>query len=624
MNRKLWTWLVCVGLAVGTALLYAPVRGFQFVNFDDFEYIVNNSQIRHFNWQSLAWCWQTTYASNWHPLTWMSHMLDWQWFGMWAGGHHATSVVFHILNSLLLFAILRRMTGAFWRSAMVAALFAWHPLHVESVAWVAERKDVLSTFFWMLTIWAYVRYVEEVRIQNTGSKSFYALALVFFALGLTAKPMLVTLPFVLLLLDWWPLRRMQTERAVVNERISESVSEESQLTDSLTHTSLAAPANPQSSESRPAVSPRGILRLLIEKAPFLFLSAVSCVVTIYAQRQAGAIQSLETVPLPLRLENSLVAYCQYLGKLIWPQDLSPIYCLTDHLPGWEPVAAGLLLVAVSVIAVRLWRTRPYFLTGWLLFLGTLVPVIGLVQVGSQAFADRYTYMPSIGFFIVLCWGMYDLALALRCRPVVLGVTAWGVLCLCGAVASRQLGFWRNGETLFRHAIAAGPSNYIAHLCLGEAFFMQGRVADATNQYAEALRLKPHYALAHHQWAIALAQEHNTADAVAHYRMALAINPNRPDTLNNLAWTLATDPDAGIRNGADAVRFAAAACKLTQSQNPLMLGTLAAAYAEAGNFSEAIATAHQAHDLAVAQGKTDLAAKNTELLALYNAHKPCHE
>jgi tetratricopeptide (TPR) repeat protein len=753
MTRKeqLRTWLVCIGLAVVTALLYAPVLRFQFVDFDDFEYIVNNFQIRHFNWQSLAWAWQTTYACNWHPLTWMSHTLDCQWFGTWAGGHHATSVVFHILNSLLLFIILRRMTGAFWRSAMVAALFAWHPLHVESVAWVAERKDVLSTFFWMLTIWAYIRYVEMGKAESRKQKFFYALSLVFFALGLMAKPMLVTLPFVLLLLDWWPLRRMK--KGSPNPNLNRNLNPQSAIRSSTSsQPALSLPkGNPQSShgdstelaevstDSRPAVSPPGILRLLIEKAPFLFLSAVSCLVTIYAQQRSGAIQSLENLSMSLRLGNSLVAYYQYIAKLIWPENLSVIYFFSNNLPPWKPVAAGLFLVAVSAFAARSWRTRPYFIMGWLFFLGTLVPVIGLIQVGSQAFADRYSYVPSIGFFIILCWGAHDIGLALRWHPAILGATAWVALCSCVVAASRQIGFWQDSGTLFRHAIAVDPDNPIAHanyaayLCdnlklkqsveecnktlqlmpidamahhtlgkiyylqtnfdaavpelnaalklnlydclphlllgrianiqhdpaeaanhasiilaadpanpeahciLGEALAAQGKLNDACAHFTESLRLVPDYPEAQFQLAIALAKLGNTAGAIAHYRLANKVPPAAPDSvvMNNLAWILAAGPSPELRDGAAAVKLAERACELDHNQQPIFIGTLAAAYAEAGRFDEAVAAARQAHDVALeraekarnpAEEKTakDLAARNLELLEIYSSHRAFHE
>jgi tetratricopeptide (TPR) repeat protein len=754
-KEKLWTWLVCVGLAVGTALLYAPVLHYQFICFDDVEYIVNNYHIRLFNRECLAWCWQTTYASNWHPLTWMSHALDFKWFGMWAGGHHAASVVFHILNSLLLFVILRRMTGALWRSAIVAALFAWHPLHVESVAWVAERKDVLSTFFWMLSIWAYIRYTEEWKSQNARRRVFYALALLFFALGLTAKPMLVTLPFVLLLLDWWPLRRMQPvppdlnptlnpkdidgSTSAVAKAIADRESHPAVIENPQSAMGSRTSTNPQSSGSRPAGSSAGISRLLIEKAPFLFLSAVSCVVTIYAQHQAAAIQTLENLPIPMRVCNSLIAYFQYVAKLIWPENLSVIYFLSNRLSPSETAAAGLFLAAVTAVAARLRRTRPYFLVGWLFFLGTLVPVIGLVQVGSQALADRYSYIPSIGFFIILCWGAYDIGLALRCRPVVLGITAGLALCSCALAAARQIGYWENSETLFRHAIAIDPENPIAHanyaawLCdslkleqaavectntlrllpidamahhtlgkvrflqanydaaipelnaslrldpqdylphlllgrialmrheheeaagqasivlardsinpeahciLGEALGGEGKFDEACAQFNEVLRRIPQYPAAHLELAIFLAKQGKADEAISHYRIAKNVPPAAPDStvLNNLAWALATNPSPEFRSGAEAVKMAVRACELEHNQQPMFIGTLAAAYAEAGRFDDAVAAAQQAHDLALeraakaqqpadAKAANDLAARNLELLAIYQSRQPYHE
>jgi tetratricopeptide (TPR) repeat protein len=636
------------------------------------------------------------------------------------------------------------MTAAFWRSAIVAALFAWHPLHIESVAWVAERKDVLSTFFWMLSIWAYVHYVEKLKIQNPKSKTFYALAVIFFALGLMAKPMLVTLPFVLLLLDWWPLRRLQPHNP--NPNLNPNLNPKTTHGSIPTSRDPTVAGNPQSairnpqSKSRPATSSSPIIRLLIEKVPFFILSAASCVVTLYAQHQAGAIQSLENVSIPLRLCNSLIAYCQYIGKLLWPNNLSVIYGLTNRLSPSQVVEAALFLAAVTALAVRMRKTRPYFITGWLFFLGTLVPVIGLVQVGSQALADRYGYIPSIGFFILLCWGAYDIGLALRFRPLILAITAWVALCSCAVAATCQLWFWQDSGMLFRHSIAIEPSNPIAHanyaayLCeahqleksaaecdttlhlmpanamacltlgkvrflqanydaaipeltnalhlfphdflphlllgrialirhspadaashassvlavdpinpeahiiLGEALGGQGRLDDACAQLTESLRVVPRSQEAHLQLAIFLAEQGKAAEAVSHYRIANNVPSNAPDStvLNNLAWTLATSPSPEFRNGAEAVKLAARACELDHNKQPMFIGTLAAAYAEAGRFDEAVAAAQQAHDLALelaskAQKPADekaaqeVAARNLELLTNnYQSRQPYHE
>ena len=703
--------LVCAALALGTALLYLPVLHFDFVNYDDPIYVSDNFHIRSLNWQSLAWCFQTGYGNLWHPLTWMSHILDYQLYGLrHPGGHHATSVLLHILAAMMLFLVLNRMTRAFWRSAIVAALFAWHPLHVESVAWISERKDVLCALFWMLTIWAYVRYAEEFKMQNAKCKVFYIVALFFFALGLMAKPMLVTLPFVLLLLDWWPLRRL--EMASPNPNLIPNLNLNPNLN-----------PNPQSShgstESRP-----GILRLLIEKVPFLVLAIIACGMTLKA---AGhLVEPLGQFPLKPRLINALLTYFRYIAKTIWPANMVAVYPMEFHWSGAEVTMAGLTLLVITFVAIRLWKERPFWLAGWLLYLGIMSPVIGLVQVGAQPMADHYTYLSSIGLFIIVCWEGWDIAGGRAYGRAIFGTVAAVALAACCIVSHRQLQYWRNSPALhlhtldvfpnsasahvdyaaylrdtmhlkdareqceeairldakyaFAHDVLGGvlllqgdyakadsefrtallldprrvnvymplgaiamarnqpgdaaalytayldtdPSNPRAHLGLGEALLMQGRVGDATNQYAEALRLFPQFAEAHHQWAVVFAQQHNTAQAVAHYRSALAINQERPDTLNNLAWILATDPHAEIRNGADAVKLATSACSLTGYQSPLMMGTLAAAYAEAGNFDEAIATGQQAHDLAVAEGKTDLAAKNNELLVLYQAHKPCRE
>jgi Flp pilus assembly protein TadD len=478
---------------------------------------------------------------------------------------------------------------------------------------------------------------------------------------------------------------------------------------------------------------------LIEKVPFLFLSAGSCLVTIHAQHRAGAIRSLESVSIPLRLGNSLVAYCQYIMKLICPENLSVIYYLNNRLPHWEVLAAGLFLVAVTAVAARLWRTRPYFIMGWLLFLGTLVPVIGLVQVGLQAFADRYSYTPSIGFFIVLCWGVYDIGLAWGCRPVILGATAWVALCSCVVVTSRQLGFWENGGALFRHAIAIQPDNPIAHACyaaslcearqleqaaaecnttfhllptdasahytlgkvrflqgdfdaaipeleaclrlnqndcrphlllgriaimrhslteaadhasivlaaepsspeahciLGEVFNARDKLDDAWAQFTEALRLSPQYSTAQIQLEIVLDKQGKTAEAISHYRLANKVPSAAPDSvvMNNLAWILAASPSLELRDGAEAVKLAQRACELDHNQQPIFLGTLAAAYAEAGRFDEAVAAAQQAHDLALERAEKarnpeeekaarDLAARNLELLGVYSSHQAYHE
>ena len=344
-KEKVRNLLVCLALAIGTALLYSPVLRYEFINYDDNLYIVNNYYIRHFSWQSLAWCFQTTYSNLWHPLTWMSHALDFVMFGTWAGGHHATSVVLHALNSVLLFIILRRMTAAFWRSAIVAALFAWHPLHVESVAWVAERKDVLSTFFWMLTVWAYVGYVENFKIQKSKFKIFYAFSLLFFACGLMAKPMLVTLPFVLILFDWWPLRRMRISPPNLNLNPKKSHGSKLEQHDDAQHVVL---------ESRPT-----FLRLFREKVPFLVMAAIACLVTL--RIVSGGVVSLEQMPLSVRVDNALVSCIRYIDKIIWPRNLVIIYPYDFRDLGREALPAFVCLGIVRGWRCAVGKRGP---TGW--------------------------------------------------------------------------------------------------------------------------------------------------------------------------------------------------------------------------------------------------------------------
>ena len=395
---------VCLGLVLITLAVFAPTVTFSFLEYDDNVYVVTNPHVlAGLTGPNIGWAFRSINASNWHPLTWLSHMLDCQLYGRWAGGHHLTSLLLHLANTLLLFRLWQRITGALWRSAFVAALFAVHPLHVESVAWVAERKDVLSAFFFLLTLWAYVRYAEKSVVsgqwsvvssdQTTdyglratdhgprstgGSRIFYLLSLLFFALGLMSKPMLVTLPFVLLLLDYWPLGRMQKEEGRM-----------------------------QKAEGRRRFSfilhPSSFI--LLEKLPFLALSTASSLATVYAQSQSGALLPLEKFPLGLRLANALVSYARYLGKTLWPEHLAAFYPHPVHWPAWQVVGAGLLLAGVSIAAIALARRAPYLFTGWFWYLGMLIPVIGLVQVGSQAMADRYMYLPALGLFLATAWGV---------------------------------------------------------------------------------------------------------------------------------------------------------------------------------------------------------------------------
>ena len=420
---------VTVLLVVATLAVYAQVIRHDFVNFDDDKYVYENSHVRSgLTWKGIAWAFTTTVGGNWHPLTWLSHMLDCELFGLNAGYHHLVNVLLHILNSFLLLLVLEKMTGAFWRSATVAALFALHPLHVESVAWVAERKDVLSTLFFMLILWAYVPYAERP------SRKRYGLICAFLVLGLMAKPMLVTVPFVLLLLDYWPLERLQLDESKGSD----------------------------GTRGRPGRSGGGrkqaALRLIAEKVPLLALVAVSSAVTFVAQQRVGAMSMGTSVPLSGRIANALVSYFAYIGKMFWPSHLAVFYPYRHAVPAWEWAGAALLLVGLSIIVVLAGQRRRYLSVGWFWYLGTLVPVIGLVQVGAQSMADRYTYVPLIGLFLIAVWGAADLTAVWSRGRTGLRALSGVVIVGCMVATSFQVGTWKNGLTLFGHALKVTKAN----------------------------------------------------------------------------------------------------------------------------------------------------------------------
>ena len=657
-----------LSLALGAALfattlaLYWPVIHADFITLDDRGYILLNPHVRTgLTWQNLGWAFTSYYGANWHPLTWISHMLDCQFFGINSGGHHFTSALLHAINTTLLFAVLQRLTGATWRSAVVAGLFGWHPLHVESVAWVAERKDVLSGFFFMLTLYAWTKAVGkceggsakgEVQSSNFKLQSsnfswfWYALTLVFYSLGLLSKPMLVTVPFVLLLLDVWPFKRAQGRRTW--------------------------------------------LRLLLEKLPFFALSAAACVLTFLAQRHAGAVASVASMPLANRIENALVSYAVYIGKIFWPTRLAVYYPYSGGWPAWKVIASAVLLLLLSAGASRqVARFRPYLFTGWFWFVGMLVPVIGLVQVGLQARADRYTYLPAIGLFIGIVWFVasvlpgeqkrkgataaehaqasavetceaYSPKAEVRGRGVVVfGVALLSVFVVfaCCFQTRRQLEFWHDAETLYRHTLEVTGPNAVIHANLGTALMRKGDVKGAEQEFVTAVRIKPDYAEAlsdlslvltmqgrneeavpnlekaiaimpdmqqpHYLLAGVLVGQGKTGEAITELRTALELNPDWPAALNDLAWLLATQPDEHLRNGADAVTLAERACRLTDFRQPLFLGTLAAAYAESGRFDAAIQTAERAQKLAATAGDRGLVERNEHLLEMYRQGKPYH-
>jgi tetratricopeptide (TPR) repeat protein len=736
---------LCLGLAVLTLTVFGQTLGCQFVNFDDAGYVYENPVVaRGLTLKGLLWAF-SFHCDNWHPLTWLSHELDCQLYGLRPGGHHLTNVLLHTATVVLLFRLLRRMTGALWRSALVAAVFAIHPLRVESVAWVAERKDVLSGLFFVLTLGAYVRYAENLKFQISNFKFHYALALVFFVCGLMSKPMVVALPLVLLLLDYWPLQRKESAR-----------------------------------------------RLVMEKAPFLALSAAACVVTLFAQ--TGAEQSIESFPLRLRLANALASCMIYLGQMVFPAGLAVFYPYAHNgLPAWEVALAATLLAGLSGVAWARRRTQPWMLVGWLWYLLMLLPVLGVFQVGEQAHADRYTYLPQIGIYVALTWLAAEWSAKWHVGRAVIGSLMAGVVGALMICAWKQTSYWKTNEILWRHAVDCTSGNYLAlnnlgvaldhdatvdeaialfqkavqidpryamgqfnlgnallnkghadeaiehyqraleiwpgyaeahnnlanailpkgqvdeamahyqtalklkadyaqahlglgtvllqkgkvdeaiaqyqlslqinpgyaeaHYNLGLAFLQKGSVDDAIAQFQESLRLKPDNAEAHGNLANVLLQKGKADEAMAHYQAALQLKPDsaeehvnfgaallqmgrapeaiaqfqktlqlqpdNPQALNSLAWLLATSPEASLRNGNKAVQLAQRANELAGGNNPAVLRTLAAAFAEAGKFDEAKRIVQQAIELTRTVGRQDWAQQLNKELLRYQAGRPLH-
>jgi tetratricopeptide (TPR) repeat protein len=491
-SKEQWFTAVCIALGIGTVILYLPVIHNGFTNFDDGVYIPENSHVvSGLNWRNIVWSFTHFYAGYWAPLTWISHMIDCQLFGLNPAAHHMVNVLIHAANTVLLFTLLNRLTGSLWRSAFVAATFAWHPLRVESVAWACERKDVLCAFFWMLTLLCYSRHA-----QNTGkdggqgveiapsrstrssilpllSSPFYWLALLFFACGLMSKPMVVTLPFVLLLLDFWPLGRFERTK--------------------------------------------GPVRLVAEKIPFFALSLISCLITAHAAPTSS-------IPLSFRLANSLSGYLRYISKTFVPVHLAVIYPLPAHPPIAGAIAGAVVVVLVSLVFIFLAGRRPYLLVGWFWFLGTLVPVIGIIQAGYQSMADRFTYLPSIGFCIVITWGLADILHSPRAKPM-LAAAAIASLVACAILTSIQIQYWRSSITLFRHTLAVTKDNYVASACLGQALDAAGDDADAMVYCNEAIRLRPDYPSAQLYLGMVLSNEGDSTNALAHLNKAVQLAPD---------------------------------------------------------------------------------------------------
>ena len=509
-------WLPAVLLALVTVALYWPATSHDFVNYDDDLVVTSNVHVQNgLTPANIKWAFLNPMNNIWHPLTVLSHMLDCQLFGLNPWGHHLTSVLLHALNAALVFVLLQKLTGAIWRSLLVAALFGLHPLHVESVAWVAERKDVLSTCFGLLSLIFYARYAQrrssaERRASRAAlavpslvtrhSSLDYVGALFFFAFGLMSKPMLVTWPFVMLLLDYWPLKRF----AVADLRFTNS---------------------------------RSLPSLLLEKIPFFALAALASIVTFVVQKQTGALVAVEKLPLGARSGNALISYCRYLGKLFWPADLAVYYPHPGYWPLAEVLLAGLLLVVISVLTFAMRRQYPFLLMGWLWFVGTLVPVIQLVQTGSHAMADRYAYIPSLGILILTIWGVCELARRWRYYKTALSVMGCTAIVLCLGLTRQQLGYWQDTETLFRHALEVTDKNFIAHNSLGVTLDRKGQIDEAIRQFQAAIRLKPDYPNAHNNLGVALGRKGQTDDAISQYQEAIRLKPDYAEFYYNLGAAL---------------------------------------------------------------------------------------
>jgi tetratricopeptide (TPR) repeat protein len=488
--------LVPAVLATATIAVYARVRGFEFVTYDDLEFVAENPALASgLTWQAVRWSWANAYDATGGPLTWLSHLIDVELFGFDAGGHHLTNLALHVANTLLLHGVLLLMTGRLWPSAVVAALFAVHPLHVESVAWVAQRKDVLSTFFWLLATWAYVSYTRRPR------PGAYAMVTVWLAMGLLSKPMVATLPFVLLLLDVWPLRR---------------------------------------------VAAGAIRRLLIEKLPWIAMSIASLAFTFASQQRGGSLAALDQLPFRARLANAVVSYALYLVKVVWPANLTPHYPYDPALSAPLVLACLVLLLAITAASIRLRDRLPAALVGWAWYLGTLVPVIGFVQVGTHARADRFTYVPSIGLFVLMVWGGAALMARWRVPRSAAAAAAAVVLFMLGVAAHRQVGVWRDGLSLWQHAVRVSPQDHRAHLNLGVTLSRARRFDEAILAYRQAIRLAPEVPEAYNNLGLALKETGNPSGAIGALDEALRRNPGYAAARANRANLRA---DAGDLEGA---------------------------------------------------------------------------
>jgi tetratricopeptide (TPR) repeat protein len=562
--------LICLFLTIAVLAVFWQVKNNDFVNFDDPRCITENLHIHGgLNLGFLKWAFRTNHTGFWQPLTWLSFVMDYQLFGLNPGGYHLVNLFLHIINSLLLFLILNRMTHALWKSAFVAALFALHPLHVESVAWIAERKDVLSAFFWMLTMGAYVFYAEKPGLKK------YLLTLLLFSLGLMAKPMLVTLPCALLLLDYWPLGRLHFNQYPDIPKKSESKKEKKRVRIS---------TSDKGKESSPPDQFRLWHRLwpfFREKIPFFALSAISAMLTFIGQQERGAIESFEVFPIGARIGNAFISYTGYIVKMIYPRNLAVFYPHQGTPPLWEVFLAAAFILIPTIVIIR-WAVRtPYLAVGWLWYLGTLVPVIGIIQVGMQSMADRYTYIPLIGLFVAMAWTIPDIARNWRYRRYILAAGAGIILSTLMYLTWIQVKYWQNSITLFDHAIQVTDNNYLAHNNLGVALNDAGKREEAMAHYREAIRSKPGYEEAHFNLGNSLSAQGRTDEAILNYQEALRLRPNYAKAHNNLAALLISK-----KMFKEAIGHYQEALK-TDPTNSLTHYNLGAAWMSIDHFEEAI-------------------------------------
>jgi protein O-mannosyl-transferase len=610
-----WFAFVCIFLMAIVWFVFGQTLGHDFINYDDDAYVYDSPRVLNgITAPGVKWAFTHSHAYNWHPLTTISHMFDCQLYGSKPAGHHFTSVALHGVAVLLLFFVLGQMTGGpsrtgnIWRSGFVAALFAIHPLHVESVAWIAERKDVLSAVFFMLTLGAYAHYARKPTITR------YATMAILFACGLMSKPMLVTLPLVLLLIDYWPLGRFAGAATTTRT-------------------------------------------LVLEKVPLFALAAASSIITILIQQHG--ITPLDRLPFTLRVYNASLSGLTYIGQMIWPARLAPFYPYpSGHLSIWIPVFAIAVLAFVSYKAWALRNKYPYFFTGWFWYVVMLLPVIGILQVGLQAHADRYTYLPHIGLYLVGTWAFADLTAQLKYRFAISGTVAVAMIIALTFAAWKQTSHWKNSETLWTHSLAVTSRNDIAHHDLGRVYLNAGKLDEAVANFRAAIEIRPDNAKAHAslatalmgkgnpneaflQWqkslqlqpgnvnardnlGVALAREGRIHEAMAQWQQSLRYEPNDGSAQNKIAWVLATALDPSLRDGPRAVQLARRVLELSGGRKPAVFQTLAAAYAETGQFSAAIEMAKRGLQLATEQKNFALAEELHKNIALFEMKIPIRD